>query len=127
MTSVGRPTKLTDETLERLRYARRKGLDKKDAAIAAGIGESTYQLWQKKAKEEDAAPEYVEFLELMDAAEVDCVLEALEAVDKAKDKDWRAAAWLAGHIRPDRFSDKPSQKTEHSGEIKITFNAEHKP
>ena len=124
---VGRPSKLTDETITRLQEARRQGATKKDAAIAAGIGESTFLAWQAKAKEEDAPPEYQEFLELMDAAEVECVLEALKAIGNAKFKDWRAAAWLAAHLRPEEYGDKQQTKTEHSGEIRITLNKEVDP
>ena len=121
---AGQPSKLTEETIKALQHARRKGASKKDAAIAAGIGESTYQLWQRKAKEGEE--EYIKFLELMDAAEVECVIEALTAIGNAKDKDWRAAAWLASHLRPEEYGDKP-QKTEHSGEIRIILNKEVDP
>ena len=123
---MGRPSKLTEETIKALQHARRKGASKKDAAIAAGIGESTYAAWQAKAKEEDAPPEYQEFLELMDAAEVECVIEALTAIGNAKDKDWRAAAYLIAHLRPEEYGDKP-QKTEHSGEIRIILNKKVNP
>ena len=121
---AGQPSKLTEETIKALQHARRKGASKKDAAIAAGIGESTYQLWQRKAKEGEE--EYIRFLELMDAAEVECVIEALTAIGNAKDKDWRAAAWLASHLRPEEYGDKP-QKTEHSGAIRIIINKEAVP
>ena len=116
---VGRPSKLTEETIKRLQEARRLGASKKDAALSAGISESTYMKWQEKAN--DGGREYIQFLQLMDAAEVECVLESLKAVGDAKFKDWRAGAWLAAHLRPDEYGDKP-QKTEHSGEIKITIN-----
>ena len=116
---VGRPSKLTEETIKRLQEARRLGASKKDAAVAAGISESTYMKWQEKANE--GGKEYIQFLQLMDGAEVECVLESLKAIGDAKLKDWRAAAWLASHLRPEEYGDKPT-KTEHSGEIKITIN-----
>ena len=130
MTRVGRPSKLDDDVVSVILAARRKGLSKKDAAIKAGIGRSTFMLWQKKARDAESAGkrnEYLDFIDLLDAAEVFGVDAALESINSAGKTDWRAAAWIAAHLRPDEFGDKQSVKAEHSGEIKITINSKVKP
>ena len=125
MTRVGRPSKLDDEVVLVLLTARKNGLSKKDAAMRAGIAESTFQLWQQKAQEARAkgkTNEYLQLMELLEASRVEGVLDALESINSAGRTDWRAAAWIAAHLRPDEFGDKATVKSEHSGEIKITIN-----
>ena len=48
---MGRPTKLTDNTIKKLETALKIGLSQKKAAIYSGISERTFYLWQKKYKE----------------------------------------------------------------------------
>ena len=73
--------------------------------------------------------EYRELWDAFEQAQAECVLINLDTIIKAvkTDGDWRAAAWLLPRLRPEEYGDKIQQKTEHSGEIKITYNAEHKP
>ena len=48
---MGRPTKLTENTIKKLETALKIGLSQKKAAVYAGITERTFYLWQKKYKE----------------------------------------------------------------------------
>ena len=45
---MGRPTKLTENTIKKLETALKIGLSQKKAAVYAGITERTFYLWQKK-------------------------------------------------------------------------------
>lgn len=46
--TVGRPSKYTDELADRIAGGIRDGLTNKDAALAAGISEHTFLLWEKR-------------------------------------------------------------------------------
>jgi hypothetical protein len=82
----GRPTKFSEETIERLCSAVADGMPIKGACIVAGIGVTTLNEWR------DRYPDLVK--QLADARE--CArLKALQAIRAAADKDWRASAeWL---------------------------------
>lgn len=50
MPAVGRPSKFTDKARKKIYKAIQVGLSYREAALAAGIGESTLRLWRKRAK-----------------------------------------------------------------------------
>jgi hypothetical protein len=105
-------------------------MSKKRAALAAGIGESTYQLWQTKAKEAKEigkSNEYLIFIERLDAALAEGEYIALDNVQKFGKKDWRAYAWWLEHALSNTYGTKSTVKAEHSGEVRIIINGEHKP
>jgi hypothetical protein len=78
---VGRPSKLTPETLERLVKALSDGLTIKQACLAAGIGETTLARWK------DEHPGLVPQLE---QARERARQDALATIKRAGDTDWRA-------------------------------------
>jgi len=62
----GRPSKLTDDTKERLFQALLAGNNLRDACIFAGIGVSTYESWMEQARQDKNAGKqtmYVKFME----------------------------------------------------------------
>ena len=68
-TKIGRPTKFTPEVKERLLYCIELGMSYVRACMLAGISDQTYYNWQKKATV-DKIPEYVDFFEEMEQAEI---------------------------------------------------------
>jgi len=80
---VGRPTKYSEETVERLCDALADGMPIKSACIVAGIGVTTLNEWRDK---------YPEIEERMSQARERFREKALQTIKKAIDNDdWRAA------------------------------------
>jgi hypothetical protein len=83
---VGRPTKFSDETVERLCGAVASGAPFKSACVVAGIGVTTLNEWRDK---------YPELEERLSDAREQARLKALQAIKAAGEKEWRAyAEWL---------------------------------
>jgi hypothetical protein len=83
---TGRPTKFTEETIERLCGALGDGMSIKSACVIAAVGVSTLNEWREQHPElEDRLAKSREFARQ----------KALSAIKQAGDKDWRAhAEWL---------------------------------
>ena len=83
---IGRPTKFTEETIERLCGAIGDGMPIKGACVVAGIGVTTLQDWRER---------YPDLEERIVDAREHARLKGLQAIKAAGDKDWRAwAEWL---------------------------------
>jgi len=95
MTSAGRPSKLTPETIKTLTDAIGLGASYKDAAEAARIDYSTFAMWMQKGREGKRG-EYVDFLEAIRAEEAAATLRHLAVINNAAAKgDWKASLeWL---------------------------------
>lgn len=80
---VGRPTKYSEETVDRICSALADGLPIKSACVMAGIGVTTLNEWRDK---------YPEIEEKMSQARERFREKALQTIKKAIDNDdWRAA------------------------------------
>jgi hypothetical protein len=83
---LGRPTKYTEETVERLREAPADGMPIKSACVVAGIGVTTLAEW----REQNPGLE-----ERMSKAREVARQKALQSIQAAGEKVWRAhAEWL---------------------------------
>src|SRR6266550_2780374 len=83
---LGRPTKFSGETVERLCGAVASGAPFKSACVVAGIGVTTLNEWREK---------YPDLEERLSDAREQARLKALQAIKTAGEKDWRAyAEWL---------------------------------
>ena len=90
---VGRPTKFTAETKEKLLIAIRKGAPYELACNYARIDYTTLLLWKKKA-EIELVQEYIDFFRDLKEAEGQTSLIWLDKIDKAMNEGaWQAAAW----------------------------------
>lgn len=76
----GRPSKLTPETVDRLLKAIKAGATVRNAAIYAGIGESTFHEWMAQARDESPRPEFLEFAEQIERARAELQVDILESV-----------------------------------------------
>ena len=86
MHQKGRPTKFTDDIIDRLCAAIADGMPLKGSCVVAGIGVTTLNEWRDK---------YPELEERLSDAREKARLKALQAIKTAGEKDWRAyAEWL---------------------------------
>lgn len=123
---MARPTKLTDETAERIIQAVRAGSYVSHAAEYAGVHRDTVYGWLERGKKEQARlaadpkakPDaneaiFVEFSDRVMRAEAEALIEAVAAWKTAGRSDWRAAKeWLARR-HGDEWGDRA--KIEHTG------------
>jgi hypothetical protein len=124
--SRGRPPLLDDATQRELLRAIRLGVPVHVACDHAGIGRSTFYVWQARG---DAAAElreqgqpvpvreqrYLDFVDALRKAVPAAEVTALARVVKAAEdpRHWQAAAWLLERRHPDRYA--RTVRTELSG------------
>jgi hypothetical protein len=113
---MARPTKLTPEITEKICMAIRAGNYAKIAAGMAGISEATYYSWLDQAKEPDAEPEFLEFLESVERAEAEAEIGAVARIRQAADNGtWQAAGWLLERKHGERWGRNDKLRQEISG------------
>lgn len=124
---VGRPTKFTPDTTDKILQALRAGNYRETACRYAGISYATLRKWMLKAEEPDAPAEYVEFVAAIEKAEADAEVADLALIRRAasdqRDDDgnitargsWQAAAWIRERKNPERWGRREATKVELSG------------
>lgn len=91
---MGRRTKLTPETHERIIQAVRAGLTHERAAAAAGIDERTFYNWMKRG-ESSTRGIFFQFFQDIKKAEAEGELALVARIQRAASEGtWQAAAWL---------------------------------
>ena len=103
---MGRPSKLTPETVQKICENIRLGLRYNDAALAAGISYDTFYSWRKKG-EAAKSGKYTEFLKAVKRAEAEGERALVARIQKAAQDEynketgdlisrgqWTAAAWI---------------------------------
>ena len=137
---LGRPSKLDETTQKKLNTALQVGLSQKKAPIYAGIGETTFYRWQKRAIEIDeecqgnpdnikdvADLELWEFWESIKKAKVDGEINHLGNITSAANNGvWQASAWFLERSNPNDWS-KREKDDENAGKkepivVKIKFD-----
>lgn len=113
---TGRPTKLDPERVEKILSLLERGNTRRTAAIASGVGDSTFKLWTKLARDarerlaSGAKPtktdlRYLTFLDRVEEAEEKSVARNVENVRLAAEQGtWQASAWFLERRRPDDFA-----------------------
>jgi len=113
---MARPTKLTQELIDRICLAIRAGNYAKIAAAMAGISEATYYSWLDQAKKPDASLELLEFLESIERAEAEAEITAVARIKQASDNGtWQAASWLLERKHGERWGRNDKIRQEISG------------
>lgn len=112
----GRPSKLTEETKDKLLKSLRTGNYYETACNYAGIGYRTFRAWMLKG-ETAKSGEYWQFqqviLEAVSQGEVQSVLR----IKRAEEEDWKAAAWMLSHRHPERWADTHKVQVEVEREL----------
>ena len=90
---MGRPSKLTLETVQKICENIRLGLRYNDAAMAAGITYETFNEWRKRGKKAKSG-KYSEFSEALHLAEAEGERLLVARIQDGARKHWQAAAWI---------------------------------
>lgn len=93
---MGRPSKFTPETIKKLTDAIRLGATYELAAKSAGISYQTFNEWRegRLMPKGTTSEQKREFVEAIQKAEGDAVVQWLAKIEKAaNDGAWQAAAW----------------------------------
>jgi hypothetical protein len=101
---MGRGTKYNPEILKEICQYVQIGMKFVDAANCAGIDESTFYDWKNK---------HSEFSEALNDAVMKGKASNLAIINRAKNKDWKAAGWLLERRHTDEFGSR--QKVNLTG------------
>ena len=113
---VGRPSKFTPHTRQKLLEALRAGNYRETACQYAGISHQTLRNWILKAEQPDAPDEYIEFVEAIKKAEADAEVTDIALIRQAaQGGTWQAAAWIRERKNPERWGRREQQQVELSG------------
>ena len=100
---MGRRSKFTEETQQKIISAIRLGMTYERAALAAGIAVSTFYKWKKEAEEQKWGQKK-EFLDALKKAEAEGEAMLLQRIQKeAKNGTWQAAAWILERRHRERW------------------------
>lgn len=90
-----RPTRLSRKVIKKITQALQLGATHKLACQYAGIDRSTFYGWLRKGEQARSGSLLAEFYASVEQAEGEAGVMSLAVVAKAaKQKDWKAAAWL---------------------------------
>ena len=116
--NLGRPSKFTPETRERITQGLAGGLTCKDAAVYAGISKETLKAWVGRGHQQQengpADGDYAHFLREIEEAEARYKVRALGLISTAMTKDWKAAAWVLERKFPDEWAKRPPATVEQA-------------
>lgn len=100
--TLGRPSKLTPELLNKLCVVIEWGPYIGTACAYVGITERTYKIWKAKGRAAKSG-KYKEFLHAVKRAEAKGEIHSIEGIRKAGKKQWQALAWLNERKYPQRW------------------------
>ena len=113
---MARPTKLTEETVDKITRAIRAGNHASVSARLAGIGETTYYRWMAEGEKDDAESEYREFWESIKRAEAEAEIRSVALIRQAAEQGtWQASAWYLERKHPERWGKNDKLRQEISG------------
>lgn len=101
---MARPTKLTEETKNKIIQAIAAGNYQETAAKYAGINPNTFYTWMKLGENKKAKPIYKEFREAVEKARAQAEIRNVALIQQAgQDGSWQAAAWFLERSYPHRY------------------------
>lgn len=103
MARVGRPSKLTPDTVEKFKRCLELGMNYQQSCTYSGISYQTFLNWMAKG-ETAKSGEYFEFFGTVKRAEVAGLMHDLDVIEKASNKgNWTASAWRLERRYPKQF------------------------
>lgn len=118
---VGRPSKFTPEACEAILLGIRGGNYLNVACELAGVSYRTFRRWMVIAEDPNGDPAYAEFAAKVAQAEAQAeaaniaVIRQAARPTKARQGDWKAAAWLEERRHPQRWGRRDTTAVEVSG------------
>jgi transposase len=108
---IGRPAKLTiaPELQKFLVDAVAAGCPISQACEAAGVSVSSFSLWVAKGDKPGADRHYVEFSRAIKKAKRTRLLDALQTIQAAGQRQWQAQAWWLERSDPERWGPPQTQ------------------
>jgi hypothetical protein len=136
---VGRPSKLTDDTVRKLSSGLKMGLSQKKAADFAGISETTFYRWQREFQKIDKAclgnPDRInnaddlnlwEFWQSLKKAKIEGELSHIAVITEAANNGvWQASAWFLERSNPQDWGKDKRELEAHSEGKTIEFNIKY--
>lgn len=107
VSKVGRKSRLTSQTSQRILGVLRAGGYDETAAKAAGLSTTQFYEWLRRGREGDRP--YDLFLEQVEEARAEGESRNVMLIAKAAQSNWQAAAWLLERRHPERWA-RPSQR-----------------
>jgi hypothetical protein len=137
---MGRPTKLTPKTQERICQALRVGATYELAAQYGGISYEAFNLWRRRGEAEleraekarkntairESEAPYVQFLQATKDAESDAAIKWLAMIDKAAAETWQAAAWKLERRYPKSYG-RTVVDQNNTGDMRIRVEYVERP
>jgi hypothetical protein len=119
---MGRPSKLTAATIDKLCTALSLGATYELAAKHAGIGCSTLRAWRLHAEQARPGSAARTLIERLDQVEAQAALHWLEQIERAaQDGAWQAAAWRLERRYPQEYG---RTVLAHEGEVVLSTTTE---
>lgn len=108
MQKYGNSMKYNEATTKVIYDSIEQGSSQADAAIMAGIDQTTLSRWKKK---------YAEFAKTLRQKEIACKTRNINIIQNAANDNWTAAAWWLERKYDDEFAKK--EKREYEGNIEF--------
>lgn len=121
---MGRASKLTPETQERIIQAVRTGNYIEVAAQYAGISKTTLYRWLEQADDPDADDIYREFRDALESARAQAEVRNVALIQRAADEGtWQASAWYLERTAWQRWGRRTMVSGEDGGPVRVEVSA----
>lgn len=121
---MGRRTKLTPTIQETIVRALRLGMYQREAAQAAGIGDSTYFEWLQRGEQQKSGV-YAEFADAVKKAMAEGEQALLARIQmSANEGTWQAAAWILERRYRERWGRSVEVRNSEPVKVALTWGAE---
>jgi hypothetical protein len=98
---IGRPSKLTPQTVASLALAIKNGSTIEDACLVAGIDRKSFWTWRERA--EKGEKEFAEFLHIIKKAELEDKTWHISNIRTHAARSWQASAWYLERRWPSEY------------------------
>lgn len=142
--SGGRPTILTDELRDELCAHIESPMAVRHACAMVGISERTFYNWMERGEDDDASPEFVQFVQAVGRARARAAQTLIDTItqhatghrrtryhkdggvaEEYIEADPASARWLAERMFPDEYGNR--QRIEHSVDAQVGADIEFDP
>jgi transposase-like protein len=121
---MGRASKLTPETQDRIIQAVRTGNYLEVAAQYAGVHKGTLYRWLEQAEDPEADEMYRNFRDALESARAQAEVRNVALIQRAADEGtWQASAWFLERTAWQRWGRRTMVSGEDGGPVKVEVSA----